>query len=113
MIEHKDWGKIDAKGSSLFLQNNATNTLYHIFHTNKNKTADFFFCIGYDKDRKHVIRVFIIPNEENVSNKDTIYVPYNRDSKWNIFKESELVKIFDDLFHTLKLDNCPVLRRNC
>jgi len=113
MIEHKDWGKIDAKGSSLFLQNNATNTLYHTFRTNRNKNADFFFCIGYDKERKHVITVLIVPNQNNISNLAAMTVYYNRYSKYDKLKESkEEVKKWDDLFHTLKLDNCPVLRKN-
>lgn len=110
MIEHEDWGLVDAKGSSLITIN---DYLYHSFSIHKNKKADFFFCIGFDKDRKHVISVFIIPNEKNVGKLNDIVVPYDRNSKWNIFKESEEeVKKWDDLFHMLKLDNCPVLRKN-
>lgn len=109
MIEHKDWGKIDVKGSSLLTEN---GYLCHSFCTNKNKTADFFFCVGFDKDRKRVLAVFIIPNEEYVSKLDKITVPYNRRSKYNKYKESEEdLKKWDDLFHTMKLDNCPVLRK--
>lgn len=108
MIEHEDWGLIDVKGSSLLTE---YGYLYYKFHTNKNKKADFFFCIGYDKDRKHVIEVFIIPNNEDISKLNNISIPYNGNSKYNIFKESEEeVNKWDDLFHTLKLDNCPVLR---
>jgi hypothetical protein len=109
MIEHEDWGLIDAKGSSLITIN---GYLRHSFSTHKNEKADFFFCIGYDKKRKHVIEVFIIPNDADISKLNAIIVSYNRYSKYNIFKESELVKIFDDIFHTLKLDNCSVLRKN-
>ena len=109
MIEHEDWGLIDAKGSSLLIHQ---NKLYHQFHTNKNKNANFFFCIGYDEDRKHVKVVFIIPNDEDISELDAISIPYNGYSKYNKCKESEEeVKKWDDIFHTLKLDNCPVLRK--
>jgi hypothetical protein len=112
MFEHEDWGLIDAKGSSLFLQNNATNTLYYLFSIRKNEKADHFFCIGFDKYRKHVLAVYIIPNKENISRLNTIYIYYNRDSKYNKYKESkEEVKKWDDLFHTMKLDNCPILRK--
>jgi hypothetical protein len=111
MIEHEDWGLIDAKGSSLLTQN---DYLHHKFCIRKNKKADHFFCIGYDKDRKHVLVVYIIPNDEDISKLGVIYVSYNGYSKYNIFKENEEeVKKWDDLFHTLKLDNCSILRRNC
>jgi hypothetical protein len=108
MIEHENWGLVNAKGSSLITQD---GYLYHRFGIKKNKKADFFFCIGYDKDRKHVLTVFIIPNDEYISELDTIAISYNRYSKYNIFKESEdEIKKWDGLFHTMKLDNCPVLR---
>lgn len=112
MIEHEDLGLIDAKGSSLIIIN---GKLCHSFGIQKNKKADFFFCIGFDKDRKHVLAVFIIPNDNDISNKGTITIYYNgiRGSKYNIFKQSEEeVKKWDDTFHTMKLDNCPVLRKN-
>jgi hypothetical protein len=111
LIEHEDWGKIDAKGSSL-LTEKRTLGLHHRFSTHKNKKADFFFCIGYDEDRKHVLVVYIIPNDVDISKLDAIYVPYNGSSKYNIYKESEEeIKKWDDVFHTMKLDNCPVLRK--
>ena len=105
MIEHEDWGLIDVKGSSLLIHD---GYLCHNFGTNKNKKADFFFCIGYDKNRKHVIAIYLIPNEKNISKLGGITVFYNGNSK---YKESEEeVNKWDDLFHSLKLDNCPVLR---
>lgn len=113
MIEHEKWGLIDAKGSSLLLRNDMTNTLYHKFNTRKNKKADHFFCIGYDRNRKHVLAVYIIPNDDEISKLYTLQIPYNRYSKRNKFKENEEeVKKWDNLFHTLKLDNCSVLRKN-
>ncbi|MBZ5529614.1 MAG: hypothetical protein LAN71_17165 [Acidobacteriia bacterium] len=111
MIEHDDWGLIDVKGSSLLIKD-GRDKLYHKFGINKNKKADFFFCIGYDKNRKHVIAVYIIPNENDVCKLSVIKMPYNRYSLYNKYKESEEeVKKWDDLFHTMKLDNCPVLRK--
>ncbi len=112
MIEHEDWGKIDAKGSSLRIQNNS-GSLGHIFNSNNNEEADHFFCIGYDKDRKHVIVIYIVPNENNIVETEGITIPYNRYSKYHKYKENEEeIKKWDELFHTLKLDNCPVLRPN-
>lgn len=110
MIEHEDWGLIDAKGSSLLMLN---GHLCHFFHTRKNKKADFFFCIGYDEERKHVLELFIIPNNEDIGKLDAINIPYNGNSKYNKHKESEEeIEKWDGLFHTMELENCPVLRNN-
>ena len=111
MIEHEDWGLIDAKGSSLLERKDGC--LYHMFGINKNEKADFFFCIGFDKDRKHVLAVSIIPNDNDISKLNNIKVYYNGNgiSKYNKHKESEEeIKKWDNMFHTMKLDNCPVLR---
>ena len=112
MIEHEDWGLIDAKGSSL-LSNGQCNYVYHSFNINKNKKADFFFCIGYGMSRKHVLVVLIIPNETNIGKLQTLMVPYDRESKYSEYNENEKeVKKWDDLFHTMKLNSCSVLRNN-
>lgn len=110
MFEHEDWGIINVKGSSPIRRENNS---YWGFSTRKNTRPDFFFCIGYDENRKHVEIVYIIPNEHYVSAIEGIHIPCNGNSKWDIFKEREdEVKKWDDLFHTLKLENCPVLRHD-
>lgn len=110
MFEHEDWGLINVKGSTLMRKGNGS---YQYFSIRKNTRPDFFFCIGYDENRKHVKSIHIIPNECYVSTLHTICIPYSDNSKWDIFKEREdEVKKWDDLFHTLKLENCPVLRHD-
>lgn len=108
LLEHEDWGTINVKSSSL-LKNR-----FHTFGTRKSIKPDFFFCIGYDENRKHVIAVYIIPNEEYVNKLYSIAVPFGKDfgnSKWYEFRESEEeIQKWDELFHTMKLDDCPVLR---
>ncbi len=93
IYEHDDYGKINVKASS-FIDNG------WYFHINRNKKCDFFFCICYDKDRKHIIRVYIFPNEEYISNKTILYINIH-DIKYDFFREDE--KSWDDLFHTLKM----------
>lgn len=108
MYEHEDWGKIDVKGSNLYDYNGYLT--WH-FNTKKNKYPDFFFCIGYDKEMMHVESVYIIPNGDDVCELVSVSIPKGRHSKWNVFKESEEeLKKWDELFHVLKLENCPVLR---
>ena len=110
MFEHKDWGKINVKGSTLTYNG---NNVHHLFSTNKNKKPDFFFLIGYDYEMKNIICIYIIPNGDYVSKLSGITIPYDSNSKWNEFKESEeeLCK-WNDLFHTLKLKNCLILRKS-
>lgn len=111
IFENKDWGKINVKGSMLASGKNLS--AYHTFHTNRNKKPNFFFCVGYDHDMKHVTTVYIIPNDDYVRTLSSIRIPYDSNSNWDIFEESkdEIYK-WNNLFHTLKLKNCPVLRKN-
>ena len=81
------------------------------FGIDKNKKVDFFFCIGYDEKRENIISFLIIPNEDNVNKLNSIHVPLNARGKWDVFKESEEeVKKLNDIFHSLKLSDCPILR---
>lgn len=108
-LEHKDWGKINAKGSTLLRSRNLS---FHHFNTNKNTKSDFFFCIGYDEEMTHVISVHIILNGDDINMLNGISIPYHNDSIWDVFKESEEeIDKWYILFHTLKLKNCTVLRK--
>lgn len=104
MFETEEWGRINVKGSKL-IDNN-----YHLFNISKNIIPDFFFCIGYDTYRKYVERVYIIPNEDYISKLDLLAIPKYGYSKYHIFMENE--KPWDDLFRTLKLSNCSILKNN-
>ncbi len=106
ILEHKDYGKINAKGSTL------SKSGHHHFNTNKSTKPDFFFCIGYDEEMKHVISVYIILNDDDVNILSSISIPYYNSSIWDTFKEiEEEVKKWDELYHTMKLENCPVLKK--
>ena len=108
MIENDDWGIIDVKGSSLSYSG---GLLYWCFYIGKNTKPDFFFNVGYDEYMKHVEGFYIVPNEDYVSKLGSIWTPYRGNSKWNIFREGEKeVRKLDRPFHTLKLEDCPVLR---
>lgn len=105
IYQHEDFGRIDAKGSKLLYYK---GYYYWEFHTKKNKTVDFFFCIGYNDTRTEVISVYTIPNENIV---DNLYINKN----WNQHEDpyywhKQDPKPWDDMFHTLKLEDCPVLK---
>lgn len=110
IYEHEDWGRINVKGSSLLYDCDGHLTWF--FNKKKSVIPDFFFCIGYDKDMKNVESVHIIPNGDDVCNLTYLFIPKDICSKWYIFKESEEgIKKWNELFHTLKLEDCPVLRQ--
>jgi len=105
LLEHEDWGLINAKGSKLHYGDN------HKFAINKNKKANFFFCTGYDEFWRHILAVYYIPNDEYINKLARLHI----NMKWSLeenpyywFKEDP--KPWDELFHTLKLDDCPVLK---
>lgn len=109
MYEHEYFGRINVKGSSLHSYNGYLTWYFGIY---KNIIPDFFFCICYDKDMKNVESVYIIQNKEYIYKLKTLAIYKDRQSIWDKFKESEEeVKKWNDLFHTLKLENCPVLRK--
>jgi len=108
LLEHDDWGLINAKGSKLL---NECNHRYHTFNINKNKKPDFFFCVGYDEYRKHVLTVYYIPNDDCISQLDKLYINLDWSPEENpYYWLKEDPKPWDNLFHSLKLNNCPVLR---
>lgn len=107
LLEHEDWGLINVKSSTLLIDN------VHRFGIRRSIKPDFFFCIGYDENRKHIIAIYIIPNEDFVSKSVGITIPFDSDVwlRWYDFRESDSgIKEWDELFHSLKLDDCSVLR---
>lgn len=102
MYQHEDFGRIDSKGSKLFHDKNC-------YYWGKNKIPDFFFCIGYNDTRTEVLCVYIIPNENIITN--AIHINKNwrqHEDPYYWYKQDP--KPWNDLFHTLKIEDCPVLK---
>ena len=105
ICQHDDFGRIDAKGSKLLYYKGC---YYWTFSIKKNKTVDFFFCIGYNDTRTEVISIYTIPNE-NITGD--LYINKN----WEGHKDpyywyKQDPKPWNDLFHTIKLEDCLVLK---
>lgn len=82
---------------------------YWKFSTKRNKFIDFFFCIGHNENRAGVECVYIVPNENIIT--DNMFINKNWDDHENPyywFKEDP--KPWNDIFHTLRLEDCPVLK---
>lgn len=103
-MRHKKYGKIDVKGSSPRTIR-AGLYKYHVyeFHTYGKIGIDTFICIGYDKNRKSVKYVWIVPNDEWVSDRDRITISDSEDSKSFILLREFLVdsKPYNDAYYSL------------
>ncbi len=106
IYQHEDFGRIDAKGSKQFYRKGC---YYWRFDTKKNKIPDFFFCIGYNDTRTEVLCVYIIPNENILTHVIHINKNWDQD-KDPYYWHKQDPKPWNDLFHTLKLEDCPVLK---
>lgn len=112
-ITHPILGNIKVIGSSLDRRSRHNFSIAK-FYIDK---IDTYIFIGYDKERRHILRVYIVPIDfirkyVDIRDLDTMYiklcVSLSHKNKMSIFRQDE--KEWDDFFHTLSLNNCPVLR---
>lgn len=103
-LKHDDYKKIDVKTCLLYDNYNSW-----IFKLKRKKDADTYICLGFDSDRKNILHVWIVPNEDKIRNlvslniKNTYCSLTNR-SKWEIDS-----KPYNDMWQTMKLDNCKIM----
>lgn len=101
-IEHEKHGNIDVKSSSLVtIRKRTVKALvkYYAwrFHTYRKIDVDTFICIGYDRYRKCIERVWIIPREMVYS--DSIYIPRDSISRYDKFSIDPI--LYNDTYHNL------------
>ena len=103
-LYHEKYGKIDVKTSVL---NCDYNTWVFMFYAKKE--ADTYICVGLSDDTKRVEHLWIVPNEGEIRNtsgitiKNTSYSLYNR-KRWEVD-----AKPYNDMWQTMKLDNCKIM----
>lgn len=103
-IYHDKYGKIDVKTALFSSKNNRWGFLF-----DAKKVVDTYICIGLSLDRKKVEHVWIIPNEDEIRNLQTLNVTnsyrglYNR-KHWEIN-----TKPYNDMWQTMKLDSCKIM----
>jgi len=93
----KDFGWLEVSSSSL-LQNYRKKghkrylRKYWNFNLWKRRNIDYYYLVGFDSDYNTALIRLLIPVRELPENKKSIYFPYSRNSKWNIYvvTESEL-----------------------
>jgi len=91
----KKYGKMDVKTAKLNKNN------IWIFHFAYKKIANSYICLGFDKDRKHILKVWIIPNKgiyKDLNSCIIINTKYSLDK----YKEFEVdAEPYDDILHEL------------
>lgn len=105
-----NYGKIDVKCSKLLLNEG----IWEIwsFKVDKKNKADYYIMLGFSRDKKEILKSWIIPtNTEILNNKKSINI-YNSEKGLLRFKEFEVDhKSFNTTYHSMSIDNCPVLRK--
>ncbi len=107
LYDKEKYGKIDVKSSKL------NKNSFWVFTFNIKKTPDTYILVGFDEDRKNILRVWICkPTDDLVYDKNSVLIK-------NIYKLLLQIKRFevdckpyDNALHSMSLDNCSVLRRN-
>jgi len=107
-------GRINVKGRKLRKQSNGVYTKYRNWNfrfkyqyiTGKNR-VDTYFLIGFDEDRKNILRVWIIPNRNIL--KETFCIT-NTEKGLSEYKKYEIdAKPFNDILHKISKIGCPYL----
>lgn len=107
-FEHKNYGKIDVKTSSLH-RSLREYAIYDIwkFNTERNNYCDHYFCIGFDEYWTNIEVIYIIPNRGWILDICAINIIKDSHSKYNEFKVDK--EPYNMAYHNLKIENCPVL----
>lgn len=73
---------------------------------------DTLFILCMDKERRNVKRVYIIPDKELLSLTGITIIGNLHPvigSKWEMFRTDE--KIYNDVYHGMKIKDCSVLKK--
>lgn len=101
---HNKFGKIDVKTSSLDYK-------YHVwdFPFRAKKEADIYICIGLSSNRKNVEHVWFVPNTGKIRNSIGITISDTLRSLHNRKKYEVNNKPYNDIWKSMKLDNCNIM----
>jgi len=103
-LYHNVYKKIDVKTSLLSNKYN-----YWQFTFNAKKEADTYICLGLSSNRKKVEHVWVVPNEGEIRNLQNLGMYDTYRSLSNKRKYEIDSKPYDDVWKTMKLDNCKIM----
>ena len=103
-LMHDKFGKIDVK-TSLFRYN--YNTWNFPFRGKKD--ADIYICIGLSSNRKNVEHVWFVLNTGKIRNSTGITISNTLRSLHNRKKYEVNNKSYNDIWNSMKLDNCNIM----
>jgi len=103
-LYHNVYKKIDVKTVLL-----GTKRSRWKFDFKAKKEADTYICLGFDEERKHILHVWIVPNEGKIRDSIGIsienkYYSLLKRSHWEVDNKS-----YNDTLKTMKLDNCKIM----
>lgn len=99
-MEHKDYGKIDVKCSSLWYRRDVAMWTYSTF---KKIDCDTYILLGLSVDYENIEDVRIVPNDDWVSGLTTITISKSsiKTSKYDQFLSDP--KLYNDTYQDLRL----------
>ena len=103
-LYHNKYKKINVKTSLFnYEYNNWT------FGFNAKKVANTYICIGLSSDRSIVEHVWVVPNEGYIRNLSGLKIYNTFDSLYNRKHWEVDAKPYNDIWQTMKLDNCKIM----
>ena len=101
---HKEYGKIDVKTVKLIYEYNNWS-----FKFNAKKEAHTYICIGLNSEGKNVEHVWVVPNKDYIRDLTTLTVYDTHRSLFNRKHYEVDVKPYNNMWKTMKLDNCKIM----
>lgn len=90
-IENKEFGKIDVKGAKISDDG-------WMFNNRRKIECDTYVCLGYDRNRENIDKIWIIYNEDDITNIGNIHIRINS-IKYEKFEIDNT--LYNDVYHSL------------
>ena len=105
LFDKNKYGKIDVKGSHLYKGNIWHFTIVH------NNIVDTYILVGFDKNKKNILRVWITkPTDILIHKKTCIGITNSTRSGLKRAKPWEVDPTpYNNAFHAMSIENCSVL----
>ncbi len=109
LSKHTEYGYCEVKTGSFLLNRGRWVTFCEIKPWNFDNI--FLVCMDWNRPWKNVCRIYIVSSEYVDISNITIYLGTStKSSRWDRFKVDKVS--YDNTYHSMKLENCNVLRKD-
>ena len=113
LFDSKRYGRIDVKATTLTYN---SSSLRWYFNLGDGFECDNYIMLGFSKSRKDIIKVWIIPSNNNILEHKkslSVYLNPKRIGKTArvVIEHEGYVKTYNDTFHSMSLKGCPILKK--